>query len=273
MSTMDKLNTFFEEWTKEFGRAVEMFAGEKAVVACQEATSQEIAQHDLSSFSWSRQMYQGEDSFPVWTGVAEACWRELGGAMSENADGAEQAFAEMLSQAQHGTAAVISAGHARPFRCAEAENCEQPAIENLVACEISIEFRGQKLPPLILALEVSAAQAMAAKAPGINLPAERPRAGSEADLAEGSQMLGRLMEIDLPLSVALGRAVLPIRDILKMTPGTLIELDRHIGEFVDVVVQGMVVAHGEVVSVKGNYGIRIKEIISREDRLALRKQS
>ncbi len=83
-------------------------------------------------------------------------------------------------------------------------------------------------------------------------------------------MLQRLMDLELPLAVALGRAVLPIQDILKITSGSLIELDRSVGEYVDLMVNGTIVARGEIVSVKGNYGVRIKEIISRQDRLALR---
>ncbi len=84
-------------------------------------------------------------------------------------------------------------------------------------------------------------------------------------------MLRRLMDLELPLAVALGRAVLPIEDILKITSGSLIELDRSVGEYVDLMVHGTLVARGEIVSVKGNYGVRIKEIISRQDRLALRE--
>ena len=87
-----------------------------------------------------------------------------------------------------------------------------------------------------------------------------------------SPMLERLMDLELPLSVALGRAVLPIQDILKMTSGSLIELDRGVGDYVDLMVHGTLVARGEIVSVKGNYGVRIKEIISRQDRLALKTQ-
>jgi flagellar motor switch protein FliN/FliY len=84
-------------------------------------------------------------------------------------------------------------------------------------------------------------------------------------------MLRRLMDLELPLAVALGRAVLPIEEILKITSGSLIELDRTVGDHVDLMVQGTIVARGEIVSVKGNYGIRIQEIISRQDRLALRE--
>ena len=84
-------------------------------------------------------------------------------------------------------------------------------------------------------------------------------------------MLDRLMDLELPLAVALGRAVMPIGDVLKMTSGSLIELDRQVGEHVELMVHGTVIARGEIVSVKGNYGVRILEIISRQDRLALRR--
>jgi len=73
----------------------------------------------------------------------------------------------------------------------------------------------------------------------------------------------------LPVTVLLGRAVLPIRDVLKIASGSLIELDRQIDDYVEVRVHGTVVARGEIVSVRGNYGVRIKEIISRQDRIAL----
>ncbi len=93
----------------------------------------------------------------------------------------------------------------------------------------------------------------------------------EQQQIEGSNpMLQRLMDLEMPMAISLGRAVLPIRDILKMSSGSLIELDRNVGEYVDLMVHGTVVARGEIVSVKGNYGVRIKEIMSRQDRMALK---
>jgi len=99
-----------------------------------------------------------------------------------------------------------------------------------------------------------------------------PGAGSELSTipASVSPMLSRLMDLQLPVTVLLGRAVLPIRDVLKISLGSLIELDRQINDYVEVMVHGTVVARGEIVSVRGNYGVRIKEIISRQDRIALR---
>ena len=93
----------------------------------------------------------------------------------------------------------------------------------------------------------------------------------ELEVTARGPMLERLLDLELPLAVSLGRALMPIQDILKLTSGSLIELDRNVGEFVDLMVHGTIVARGEIVSVKGNYGVRIKEIISREDRLKLRE--
>ena len=82
-------------------------------------------------------------------------------------------------------------------------------------------------------------------------------------------MLGRFMDLELPLAVALGRAAIPIHELLRMKAGSLIELNRSAGEYVDMIIHGAVVARGEIVSVKGSYGIRIKELISRNARLNL----
>jgi flagellar motor switch protein FliN/FliY len=81
-------------------------------------------------------------------------------------------------------------------------------------------------------------------------------------------ILERLIDLELPMSVTLGRTTLPIAEMLKLTSGSILELDRQVGEFVDLTIHGTLVARGEIVSVNGNYGVRIKEIISQQDRLA-----
>lgn len=265
------LAPFFEDWAKEFARSVEMFAGEKAAVTSAPAGPADFA--DAADYSWWKQSFEGRGAFVVWSGAPEESWRALGGAMAAAPEQAQEAFLEMLGQAQQGAAAVSSAGLPQPLRCAEAEQSPPPPLESLTAHRIGIEFRGTALPPLLLAIEPDAAAVL-----GLGPESQKPAAaGSKAvartaESESGSEMLDRLLEVNLPLSVALGRTTMPVRDILKMTPGALVELDRDIGEFVEIVVNGTVVARGEVVSVKGNYGVRIKEIISREDRLALRYQ-
>ena len=71
----------------------------------------------------------------------------------------------------------------------------------------------------------------------------------------------------LPVSISFGRTFLPIKDVLKLTTGSIVELDRGVNEPVDVIVNNCVIARGEVVVVEGNYGVRILQIASRYERL------
>jgi flagellar motor switch protein FliN/FliY len=81
--------------------------------------------------------------------------------------------------------------------------------------------------------------------------------------------LDLLLDVEMPVSVSFGRTFLPVREVLKLATGSIIELDRPVNQHVEVVVNNCVIARGEVVVIEGNYGVRIHEIISRNDRMAL----
>ena len=76
-----------------------------------------------------------------------------------------------------------------------------------------------------------------------------------------------LLEVDLPVSISFGKAQLPLKDVLKLTTGSIVELNRGVNEQVEVLVNQCLIARGEVVVVEGNYGVRIQEIATRNDRL------
>jgi flagellar motor switch protein FliN len=71
----------------------------------------------------------------------------------------------------------------------------------------------------------------------------------------------------MPVSISFGRAQLALKDVIKLTTGSIVELNRSISEPVDIIVNNCTVARGEVVVVEGNFGVRIKEVLSKEDRL------
>ncbi|AAX16794.1 flagellar motor switch protein FliN [Borrelia hermsii] len=73
--------------------------------------------------------------------------------------------------------------------------------------------------------------------------------------------LGLLMDVSMQVTVELGRTERKIKDILGMSEGTIITLDKLAGEPVDILVNGKVVAKGEVVVIDENFGVRITEII------------
>lgn len=76
-----------------------------------------------------------------------------------------------------------------------------------------------------------------------------------------------LMDLQLQVSVELGKVKKPIKEILQFTQGTIVELDRLAGENVDVLVSGKIIAKGEVVVVDQNFGVRITQIVLPEKRV------
>ncbi len=80
--------------------------------------------------------------------------------------------------------------------------------------------------------------------------------------------MNMIMDIPLDVTVELGRVRMLIKDVLELSMGSIVELDRVAGEPVDLLVNGRLVAKGEVVVIEDNFGIRITEIVSQADRLA-----
>ena len=82
-----------------------------------------------------------------------------------------------------------------------------------------------------------------------------------------NQNLELVLDVGLKLTVELGRAELPIKKVLELTRGSVIELDKVAGEPVDLLANGKLIAKGEVVVIEDNFGLRITSIISPADRL------
>lgn len=82
----------------------------------------------------------------------------------------------------------------------------------------------------------------------------------------GSGGLSRVRDIPLEVTVELGRTRLLIRDIMDLSAGSIIELDKIAGEAVDLLANGILVARGEVIVIDDNFGVRVTEIITARDR-------
>lgn len=85
--------------------------------------------------------------------------------------------------------------------------------------------------------------------------------------SEDIRNIDLLMDVNLQVTVELGRTRRQIRDVLALGPGSVVELDKLAGEQVDVLVNGKLIAKGEVVVIDENYGVRITDIISPADRV------
>jgi flagellar motor switch protein FliN/FliY len=82
-----------------------------------------------------------------------------------------------------------------------------------------------------------------------------------------NQNLSLVMDVKLELTVELGRTELPIKNVLELTRGSIIELDKIAGEPVELYANGKLIAKGEVVVIEDNFGLRISSIISPENRI------
>ena len=78
---------------------------------------------------------------------------------------------------------------------------------------------------------------------------------------------GILLDIELEATLQFGSRELPLREVLELGPGDVVELDRHVSEPVDLVVGDRIVARGEVVVQNGNFALRITEVATPQLRL------
>ena len=76
-----------------------------------------------------------------------------------------------------------------------------------------------------------------------------------------------ILDIDMPLTVRFGEATVSIDALSRLGPGSLVELSRQPDDPVDVLINGRLVARGEVVVVAGNYGVRVTQVVSADERM------
>ncbi|MHA7833584.1 MAG: flagellar motor switch protein FliN [Algiphilus sp.] len=86
--------------------------------------------------------------------------------------------------------------------------------------------------------------------------------------ADGSDVnLDVILDVGVTLSMEVGRVKIPIRNLLQLSQGSVVELDRLAGEPLDVFVNGTLIAHGEVVMVNEKFGIRLTDVVSPAERI------
>jgi flagellar motor switch protein FliN/FliY len=94
-------------------------------------------------------------------------------------------------------------------------------------------------------------------------PAATPGLGT----GPGAPDLDVILDIPVTISMEVGNTSIPIRNLLQLNQGSVIELDRLAGEPLDVLVNGTLIAHGEVVMVNEKFGIRLTDVVSPTERI------
>lgn len=272
---MERQNTMewlAETWAACVGRAVEGIAG---IPPTFEWTPEETAPD--GAHLWWEQSFDLLPQPAVWMGAPEETWNGVGsfalraaGIEEVTAEDARGTWLEILSQSLSAMAQAIGdrkgcavAGKGHELEAAPS-GCVFRTVRLLCADTAPALVRVAFSDALAGSIEAEAANsgAQAALAPA-RLPDANP-VPALGDLSRASRTLDLLRDVELPVSISFGRALLPLQEVLKLTAGSVVELNRAIDDPVALIVNDTVVALGEVVVIEGNYGLRIQQIMSRD---------
>jgi flagellar motor switch protein FliN len=226
---------------------------------------------------WWQQRFQILPEPALWVGAPRGAWEELGGrtlraAGLEEIDTADarNTWLEILNQALAATARVAGESLGEEVNCAEgSENAPLPDSDRW--CRIVVTYE-RPLPPVWVRLSAALLQRLERAAHSSDPALEPPSPhGGPADprlsAGRGTRTMDLLLDVELPVSLSFGRTQVPLKDVLKLTTGSIVELNRGVTEPVDVLVNQCLIARGEVVVIDGNYAVRIQQIISPQERL------
>ena len=150
------------------------------------------------------------------------------------------------------------------------------------AVRVGLRWTSEKLQPFTMIAEIGPVLAaslnpVAPPAPREAAPAPPPLAASPSQLAASPAQLAAapsrdpklelLMDVELDVSLRFGERLMNLRSVLDLNTGSVVELDQHVRDPVELLVGGKVIAQGEVVIVDGNYGLRVTQIVSPTERI------
>jgi len=266
-----------DKWAEGLAQVLESMAEQKPAISW----SRDDAPPAGEELVWWEQPFQIAPAMTAWVGAPAATWEHAGtltlkaaGLESIEPAEARNTWFEILGQSLGVMARSLSSAMGSEVTCApglehapEAGECEWYSV--------SLAFPDNTTAALALgirpALEavLSGAQPGAALAGAGSREVAAPPQPTERESAPParSRTMDLLLDVDLPVSISFGKARLPMKDVLKLTTGSIVELNRSVDDPVEVLVNHCLIARGEVVVVEGNYGVRIQEIASWRDRL------
>ena len=274
-------NWLMEQWTGKLVQILESMTDQRPAAVWDPEGGQPAGDAITGgSLIWEQSLSGWKDPV-IWIAAPDPTWQDLGGRTLraagvvevQEAD-ARNTWLEVLNQSLSGLAKELSRRLEREIVCGRGDE-RAGTLPEAEFIALRIDYGDGELPPLLVGFSPVLVQALGPIL-GESGEGDRGASGEDHDTAvepAGLQRAGisktfdLLLEVGLPVSISFGRTQLPIRDVLKLTTGSIVELNRTVLEPVEVVVNDCVIARGEVVVVEGNYGVRIRQIISRQERL------
>jgi flagellar motor switch protein FliN/FliY len=262
-NTSAKLTGHIEKSLRD---ALNSLTGSEFTVAAVDTQTGAVAE---DPFIW-QQTFSVVDAPALWLSAGKDLWEALGRMTLESAgidtvtpEDCKSTWQEINSQTVAGIASAVTADVLREVSAGKGEEltAEPSGLD-------WIEFRitGADGKKWALRVAWSVGLTRLYDAPDDVEGHREPRSQAARDNS-ASRTFDLLLEVPLPVSVSFGKTSLQIREVLKLSTGSIVELNRFVTDPVEVIVNDCVIARGEVVVVDGNYGVRISQLASREDRL------
>ena len=271
--TISELFTWLsKKWTEHFAQALEAMCGERPDFTSQPQILSPEQIDAAGTILWWRQDFSAAPEARCWIGSATASWQMIGGqvlkaAGIENGEGedVQSTYLEILNQSLSALAQSASARIEKEVTCTTGSQ-DPPDSADLYAEEVSF-LLGQVECSVLLVFAEKFALALQKEPEAQNPASDGSTRPTQPASSGATKSMELLLDVELPVSVSFGRAQLPLKDVLKLTTGSIIELNRAVSEPVEVIVNNCVIARGEVVVVEGNFGVRIRQVISRQERI------
>lgn len=248
------------EFSTKFALAIEVLTGGKYRASAALLDTAPAGQGLL----WS----QPFQPFPgtVWIVAGDEAWKTVGAqvlralGIEETDDQLRAEYLEIARQAVAGVARAISERVGVDVTPGVGEQTQAFGEAQWGVVEISLDGVAIRISVGVEPQFLSAI--VAQQTPKLAAPKN-----TNAKTAENSKTFDLLLDLELPVSISFGRAQVPLKDVLKLAVGSIVELNRAIGDRVEVIVNNCVIARGQVVVVDGNFGVRIQNVISTQERL------
>lgn len=265
---MHDLKSFATEWAAHFASCLDSMTGLEATVA---AGRPETHDSDPNALVWSASL-SGETAATISLEMDEPVWTALGrliltsaGLEEPTVDDVRQTCSEVLQQCASAFGMALGKLTERDIAFENGE-IVAPEPDSHAAVAITVSTGAEPVATLYFSVNGEFTRAVGGPSRAtLAVPART--ATPPTGVPPSSKTLDLLLEVELPVAVSFGRTQMRLKDAAKLTTGSIVELNRSISEPVEVIVNNCVIARGEVVVVEGNYGVRIQEIVSREERL------
>jgi flagellar motor switch protein FliN len=267
------ISGLLDQFASGLAQVLESMADQKPEVGWQSAGEPS----DGLDVFWWEQPFQAAPGMLLWVATPRQSW-EYAGTLTLKAAGLEtvesaearNTWLEILGQSLSSLARAFGGVLGREVTCeAGAERAPESMPE--IGASVNLAFGETALAPIWIGFSPKLISILSNPA-GIDrdVPPTADDVVEERGPARRGDMsptMELLLDVELPVSISFGKTEILMKDVLKLTTGSIVELNRGVNEPVEVLVNHCLIARGEVVVVEGNYGVRIQHIVNRQDRL------